>query len=753
MTDSHQQDQPHKCPADDSVRSKDDGSIAVATRRGFMVTAVAAAAACSGCAAAPLPAHADVPGGDCIWRNVAIRGGGFVTGIIPHPARAGLVYARTDVGGAYRRISPDSPWIPMTDWIGRNDANLSGIESLALDPTNPDIVYLAAGMYTQWWAPKGAILRSADQGKTWLQAPLPIKLGGNEPGRFSGSRLMVDPNFPARLFFGSRSDGLWGSDNGARSWRRVDSFPVIGDRDAVGLVSVVFDAASGRPGAPTPVIYVAVSTHRQNLFVSPDAGRTWKAVPGQPVGLRPNQAVLAADGRLYISYGRQPGPNSMTDGAVWCFDTRVRRWEDITPLHPSPHDQFGYGTICVDTGHPDTIMTGTFCRWAHGDTLFRSANAGKSWLPINPRQHGTWTDGGAPWIKWHHNTVSAMNWIGSLQIDPHDSNTAMYTTGCGLFTTRNLTSVDNGGKCEWIFDCRGLEETVVNKLISPPRGPHLLSTVYDIDGFRHDDLRQSPRAGMFNPSFGSNTDIDIAEHEPEFAVRVFGGRNTHGAISHDAGRSWKMFPTGIPGNGGGKVAVCAAAKSIICVPDAEVPHVTTDAGRSWRRCAGLPGGSIVLADRTHAGTFYAFGKGQSRLWVSRNGGESFTAIGNIPIGANECMSVPGLPGHLWLAGDGGLFFSINGGESFHRVAGVDQAYNLGWGKAAPGANYPALFLVGVAAGRYGFYRSDNQGKRWRRINDFSHQFFYINTICGDPRVFGRVYVGTSGRGILFGDSA
>ena len=80
------------------------------------------------------------------WGNVTIKGGGFVSGIVFHPAEQGLVYARTDVGGAYRWDTANAKWLPITDWIGRNDSNYAGIESLAVDPADPGRVYLAGGL-------------------------------------------------------------------------------------------------------------------------------------------------------------------------------------------------------------------------------------------------------------------------------------------------------------------------------------------------------------------------------------------------------------------------------------------------------------------------------------------------------------------------------------------------------------------------------------------------------------------------------
>jgi hypothetical protein len=71
--------------------------------------------------------------------------------------------------------------------------------------------------------------------------------------------------------------------------------------------------------------------------------------------------------------------------------------------------------------------------------------------------------------------------------------------------------------------------------------------------------------------------------------------------------------------------------------------------------------------------------------------------------------------------------------------------------AAPDATYPAIYLGGTINNQLGVYRSDDSGESWVRIDDSRHQYGYLNIVTGDPQNYGRVFLGTHGRGIVYGD--
>jgi len=119
----------------------------------------------------------------------------------------------------------------------------------------------------------------------------------------------------------------------------------------------------------------------------------------------------------------------------------------------------------------------------------------------------------------------------------------------------------------------------------------------------------------------------------------------------------------------------------------------------------------------------------------------------------QLHTVPGRAGDLWLTGgDGVLYHATDGRMSFSAVTSVGTVATVGFGKAAPGARYPAIYLTGMVGGVQGIFRSTDGGAHWARINTGAQQWGWIGqAITGDPTVFGRVYLATNGRGIQYGD--
>lgn len=718
-----------------------------------------------------------------MWNNVPIVGGGFVTGIVFHPAEPGLRYARTDIGGAYRWDPEPGRWQPLLDWLSYEDRNLMGVESIAVDPSDPDRVYLALGTYTAPDVPDGAVLRSSDRGRTFERTAVPVKFGGNENGRGNGERMAVDPNDGRVLFLGTRHEGLWRSADRGATWARVRTFPDVGEEAADpatprglrggrgGVVFVVFDPRSGEAGEGSAVIYAGASLRgRANLFRSVDAGRTWRPVPGQPTANRPNHAVLVG-GTLYVSYGSDPGPSPMDDGAVWKLDTATGEWTEIIPVDPSAMDRgFGYAAVAVDAGDPDALLASTFGR-PGGEELYRSTDGGATWVGIfrGPGATGTLDAAAAPYVM-----ATGIHWLFDVEIDPFDPDHAMFTTGYGGWETHDLTAMDRGEGTTWTLFTPGIEETVPLDLLAPPGSVHLISAIGDYGGFLHTRLDRRPDDMFTNPRFGNTSDVAMAALLPGLVVRVGRpfGRSDDVALAYslDGGRSWRPAQRApVPGAEVGTVAVSADGVTWVWTPRDAAPHVTGDRGRTWTRVEGLPPETRVVADPLDPGRFYAMDLFGGRLFISDDGGATFRAAplrlpgpppdppasrgerGDARGGQDRLYATPGRSGELWLPAFDGLYHAPGLERPFRRLAGVEEVHGFGFGRAAPGADHPALFLVGVVRGVRGIFRSDDVGRHWVRINDDDHRWGLVLHVTGDPDRYGRAYVGTHGRGVLYGD--
>jgi photosystem II stability/assembly factor-like uncharacterized protein len=700
-----------------------------------------------------------------VWKSVVLRAGGFVSGIVFSPTEKGLVYARTDVGGAYRSDDAGNHWVPLTDRFGRDDSTYLGIESIALDPTDPNKLYMAEGMYSADWGGPSAIFRSNDRGKTFQKTPMPFKMGGNDNGRGVGERLAVDPNLPSVLYFGSRKAGLWKSADSGVTWKHVDSFPVqarvTGVGENTGITFVVFDSSTSARGSATKAIYAGAAQAEASLYRSLDAGATWSLVPSAPRGLFPHHAVVDPGKSIYLTFADNVGPNDIHDGAVYKFNVSDGKWKDITPVRPGTAgiQKFGYTGLTMDAEHPDTLMVTTIDWWYPGDRIYRSTNGGKSWKDVVAT--AIYSAPNTPWVYWHKETTGGHGWMSDIKIDPFDSAKVMYTTGEGIWGSADITALDAGKPTHWGFPDDNLEETVPLALISPSQGAPLLSGVGDIGGYRHEDLDTSPKDGFFiNPQFNTTSSIDFAERAPMVVVRVGYGDSkiVHAGYSLDDGVTWKPFAAEPPSskNGGGHIAISTDGRTVVWSPNKGAPYLTVNWGKTWFACTGLTDKMHVYSDRANPNKFYSFNEQTGQLLESFDRAQNFAvrAEAVAPKGYGfRFAATPGVDGDFWIAAGDKLYHSADSGVSFVALDGMAKVTAMGFGKPAAGKTTPALYMNGIAAGEEGIFRSDDAGQSWVRIDDPAHQFGWKNAVIGDPRQYGRAYLATGGRGILYGEPA
>ncbi len=681
------------------------------------------------------------------WGNVPIGGGGFVSAVIPSTTVENLVYARTDVGGAYRWDNANSQWIPLTDWVSEAQTGYLGVESLALDPNNDAYVYMLVGI-SYFNNGKTAILKSTDYGETFsiVNVSNQFKAHGNGMGRQNGEKLVVDPNNSDILYCGTRWNGLFKSTNAGATWSRVSALNVTTTPNENGISLVVLDK-SKVSGGNTQTMFVGVSRTGSNFYKTTNGGQTFTEVTGGPTNLMPQRASLASDGNLYITYADGAGPHGhwavpepMENGQVWKYNTTSGGWTNVTPAGFTR----AFGGVNVDPTNPNRVVLSTINTYllqdnAYGDRVFLSTNGGSSWTDVMNNGVDIQPNG-VTWIDGH-----AIHWAGSVEFDPFDSQKVWITSGNGVFVNDNIAASPS----IWRFEVDGLEETVPLDIESIKNGP-LVSVIGDYDGFTHKDV--TDYAPIHTPRMGTTTGLDIAELNTDIRLRV--GNEMYYTLN--GGSTWSQATI----NGEkGRVAVSADGKTFLHSPEvSSTTYYSTNNGSSWSTSSGISiSEAKPTADPVNATKFYAYNPSNGTMYVSTNSGQSFSAAGNAGTNGSKIIRLnPNVEGDIWIAMNyGGLKHSTNSGQSFTTISGVTQCGAVGLGKAAPDADYPTVFIWGTVNGVQGVHRSIDKGVSWTRINDDAHQYGGPGNgqfVIGDWNEFGRVYMSTAGRGIVTGSA-
>ena len=719
-------------------------------------------------------------------------GGGYVTGLVFHPTTANLLYARTDVGGAYRWNPATASWVPITDGLGfgGGEERFHGIESIAVDPNNDQIVYLAAAMYTS--GGNGRLYISSDRGDHWNHVGLPFPLAGNSPGRAIGERLTVDPNKPSTLFYATRTAGLWKSADSGLTWAQVtslstarltqDQVNALGVGSAVGVEVVVLDTGTKGSGSATQTIYAAIAPDyvstaglASNLYKSTNGGASWTAVPTPISGYHIPHMVRAAGGLFYVVFTKDPGPGASGPAGLYKFDGS--NWTLLKDPNAGASTTYGLGGVSVSgTGANTRIALGVTNSWGSfsGQKIIQlSDDDGKTWREIAATMPHA--PAGDPF--W--------GWPDDIEIDPSNRDHMLYVHGGGVWETRNASS----STPSWNEPIDGIEETAALALATPPAGaPYtVIDSSGDVGTWVDTDVATTPTLTP-GTSWSNGFGADMAWSDPLYIATmgvVLGNSTAFGVWSGDGGKTWMAFATLAPGaaahtNQEASIAVTARNKAV-WAPAYSVPSYTTDNGATWVPTNLPPVSDIyyrayhLAADRKNPNKVYAYDSGANwwgtpgKVYVSTDGGHTF-ALSPSPVMAglapnyfaNTSLVVnPSAEGDLWLADGNAVYHSVDSGTSWTKLSqfasimgnnpwpDVQGATLVALGKAAPGTPYSAaVYVVGVVNGVWGVFRSDDAGATWTRFNDDAHQFGGIGVMAADQNIYGRIYVSGTGRGVL-----
>jgi xyloglucan-specific exo-beta-1,4-glucanase len=709
----------------------------------------------------------------------------------------GAVFYSTNAGQTWSQTN-------LSFYVGGNSNGRATGERIAVDPYDSNIVLLGSNANGLW--------ESTNAGHSFSQVSsfsttasitfVEFKPYGGTVGKPT-QNIIVGVDSTAGLspqVAGNAPTNLYQSANGGTSWSEIGGTTMGLGKNVLPIsvtaltssgttATVTTSAATGFAAGDRVTIAGATPSTYDGTFTitaiessatftydiaSATSAATGSITATANYSLIPNHAVWASNGYIYLTYSDGLAPGGTQDvGGVFQYNTSTGAWANISPQIPGAgtNASFGYLGLALDPENNTTIAVTTINDYSGIDKIYRTTNStgtAPTWVVLydtdSAQNHGyggydtTRNTSNAPWVAGFGDGIG--NWAATVAINPFNSAQLMYGDGQGLWATNQATStVQLSGANSWYFPDYGIEFTAVNDLIAPASGVPLFSGMGDINGFVHTTLTSSPAAGAISNGYGP---LDFDQANSNDVVDLGAGTNG-GIYSTNDGTSWTAFGSQA-GSGGGTIAVSSVAAPgvpvLVWVPSEGLPYYSTNLGSTWI-AATMPSGTLsggnIISDRIQAGTFYYTTENSSgnqlSTYESTNGGTSFTLKSQSSIGFTRITANPFVAGDLWLANSKGLYHSTNFGASWvNSNSNIQAAYSVALGAPAPGRTNAAVYLWGEIGGIVGLFRSDDSGLTWVRINDTADQWGgRIGPLAADPNVFGRVYIGVNGRGIIIGD--
>ena len=777
------------------------------------------AAACALCLCAVYPAYGGFTGGldssaedisdSMKWDALRIGGGGFVSSVVTGQKN---MYARTDVGGAYKYNYETDSWEQLFGFLTDADRGLLSVSGIAIDPTDDDTVYFLCGC-AYFSDAKTVIFKTTDGGKTFSEYDVTdmIQVHANGDGRECTEPIAVDPDNPDTIYAGgdvtAGDSCLIKSTDGGKTWNPVKTYDDLGlYKESINWptwtehkVRATENGAYNTQNGVCVVkvvdgkVYVGTAIKGQaNIHVASVKDDKFEPLSKDlPSDVYPVSISYDGKDSLFFTYiGGLAFAGS--SGGMYKYDLKSGTVKETGPTGNA------FGTVYADKNDPSKLVTRTCGVWsdqwwsdewtddtiAWGDHFYRSEDGGDTWTDITPGQKGgnqyEGTDyaislplqtGGYDWVYG-----KACHWGSCMAIDPMNPDKVILSSGNGMFACDNVWDEKD---VQFYFHPDGIEEVVALDFVSTTDGLDL-SAIGDYDGFVH--VTPDEIGLQYKPNMGSTSAIAVCSQNTDVWARIAEGDNGAGYYTTDRGNTWNEFSPAVKG---GKLAIAEIKEGTYRIfntgkDDGGVSY-SDDWGKTWSKCDGIPSqygskSTMLFIEPDDPNTVYAYATYYNSSWfysktapdasdaqykfcVSTDGGKTFTSTDICMY--DQCDSAGRIAylekGHVILGGGwyGMYDAKIDGSKvTVTKLDNIHYCKTVGYGAPEKEGGINTLYMYGKPqeSDPEGIYRSTDGGKNWDCINT-DHIYGGTgngNFLVGDMDEFGKVYMSTVGCGIVYG---
>jgi len=541
--------------------------------------------------------------------------------------------------GLFKSINSGSSWSSVNNGLTDTD-----VTCLAIDPTNPQIVYTGTS--------HGGIFKTTDGGGSWSA----VNSGLTDTHI---TCLVIDPKDSQRVYAGTYDSGVFSSVGGG-SWLANSRGLLYPGSTAMYVMSLAVDPINPR------TIYAGTY---DGVFKS-DNGGLWSKVSN----FKPTEDEHVYS--LAILPTNPPTIYAVTSVDIFKSTNGGYSWNPIRSLYVSK----GYQeSLAFDPTNSQTIYAGTI------NGLLKSIDGGSSWSSINNGLTGTpsllavdptspqtiyvstitgifkSTNGGGGWSA----VRGLLNYayVGTLVIDPISTQTVY----AGISNSGVVKSTNGGGS--WSAAHSGMEDQAVSSLAIDPTDSKIIYAAAKTGG-----VFKSINGGGLWSAIGPavvnvhSLAIDPSNPQTIYVGSVAGYRGVFKSI--DGGGSWNQVNSDISVQA---LAIDPAAPQTVYVGAFNGGGVfkSTDGGGSWRAANGgldYPGMSVSLLaiDPTNPQTIYAVANIDG-LFKSTDGGGFWSAVGPAGVSVRTLTVDPTSPQTIYAGTSIGMFKSTNGGGSWAAI--------------------------------------------------------------------------------------